>query len=312
MARASVEKRAAAVRQRGSLARAGLWLLVAIAVLAGLIFGGLTWGPNLMRHQIGAKVGELVGRDVNIGRIEVSPLLGRIVMTDLVVLRPPSPKPTLVANRLIVDVSPLAYLHGRVVVRNVQIEDVKARIVRHAPFGFDISDIIERIQQRPSSDSKLEWELDRVSIDRGALEFDDQYVGKLTQISDLSLTLNELSNRADRKSAPAKLDVRLNLDGHPFSLDAVSTPFADSRVLKGHASLADLPLVSLLPYLSLPNDIRPRSGVLGFELGVTLNADSPELISLLEIQGKAGIGEFSLVDGSGHERVSVASLALAL
>jgi uncharacterized protein involved in outer membrane biogenesis len=312
MARASVEKRAAAVRQRGSLARAGLWLLVAIAVLAGLIFGGLTWGPNLMRHQIGAKVGELVGRDVNIGRIEVSPLLGRIVMTDLVVLRPPSPKPTLVAKRLIVDVSPLAYLHGRVVVRNVQIEDVKARIVRHAPFGFDISDIIERIQQRPSSDSKLEWELDRVSIDRGALEFDDQYVGKLTQISDLSLTLNELSNRADRKSAPAKLDVRLNLDGHPFSLDAVSTPFADSRVLKGHASLADLPLVSLLPYLSLPNDIRPRSGVLGFELGVTLNADSPELISLLEIQGKAGIGEFSLVDGSGHERVSIASLALAL
>jgi transcriptional antiterminator NusG len=147
MARESVEKRATAFRQSGSLARGGVWLLAAIAVLAGLIFGGLTWAPNLMRHQIGAKVGELVGREVSIGRIEVSPLLGRIIMTDIVVMRPPAPKPTLVAKRLMVDVSPLAYLHGRVVVRNVQLEDVKARIVRHAPFGFDISDIIERIQR---------------------------------------------------------------------------------------------------------------------------------------------------------------------
>ena len=312
MARASVEKRAAAFRQRGALARTGLWLLVAIAVLSGLIFAGLIWGPNLMRHQIAAKVGELVGREMSIGQIEVSPFSGRIVMTDLVVMRPPAPKPTLVARRLTVDVSPLAYLKGRVVVRNVQLDDVKARIVRHAPFSFDISDIIERIQQRPSSDTKLEWELDRVSIDRGALEFDDQYVGKVTQISDLSLMLTELSNRNDRKSTPAKLDVRLNLDGHPFTLDASSTPFADSRVLKGHATLADLPLVGLLPYLALPDDIRPRSGVLGFDLGVTLNADSPELISLLEIQGKVGVNEFSLIDGTGHERVSVASMALAL
>jgi uncharacterized protein involved in outer membrane biogenesis len=309
---ASVAKRATAFRQHGSLARAGLWLLVAIAVLAGLIFGGLTWGPNLMRHQIAAKVGESVGREVSIGRIEVSPLLGRIIITDLVVMRPPAPRPTVAVKRLTVDVSPLAYLKGRVVVRDVQIEDVKARIVRHAPVGFDISDIIERIQQRPASDGKLEWELDRVSIDRGAFEFDDQYVGKVTQISDLSLTLHDLSNRDDRRSAPAKLDVSLNLDGHPFSLNAVSTPFADSRVLKGHATLADLPLVSFLPYLNLPDDIRPRSGTLGFKLGVTLNADSPELISLLEIQGKVGVGEFSLIDGTGHERVSVASLAFAL
>lgn len=312
MAGASVDKRATAFRQHGSLARAGLWLLVAIAVLAGLIFGGLTWGPNLMRHQIAAKVGESVGREVSIGRIEVSPLLGRIVITDLVVMRPPAPKPTLAVKRLTVDVSPLAYLKGRVVVRDVQIEDVKARIVRHAPVGFDISDIIERIQQRPASDGKLEWELDRVSIDRGAFEFDDQYVGKVTQISDLSLTLHDLSNRGDRKAVPARLNVRLNLDGHPASLDAVSTPFADSRVLRGHTTLAGLPIVSLLPYLTLPDDVRPRSGVLGFEMGVTLNADSPELISLLEMQGKIGLDEFSLIDGAGQERVSVASLALAL
>ena len=312
MARGTVEERAAAVRQHGSLARAGLWLLVAIAVLAGLVIGGLTWGPNLMRHQIAAKVGELVGREVSIGRIEVSPFSGRVVITDLVVIRPPAPRPTLVAKRLSVDVSPLAYLKGRVVVRNVQLEDVNARIVRHAPFGFDISDIIERIQQHPKSDGKLEWELDRASIDRGALEFDDQYVGKVTQISDLSLLLQELSNRDDRKSTPAKLDVRLNLDGHPASLAAVSTPFADSRVLKGQATLASLPIVSFLPYLKLPDDIRPRSGVLGFELGVTLNADSPELVSLLELQGKVGVDEFSVIDDTGHERLSVASLSLAL
>jgi uncharacterized protein involved in outer membrane biogenesis len=312
MAGASVEKRATAFRQHGSLARAGLWLLVAIAVLTALIFGGLTWGPNLMRHQIAAKVGESVGREVTVGQIEVSPLLGQIVITDLVVMRPPAPRPTLAVKRLTVDVSPLAYLKGRVVVRNVQLEDVKARIVRHAPFGFDISDIIERIQQRPASDGKLEWELDRVSIEQGALEFDDQYVGKVTQISDLSLTLKDFSNRGDRKAVPARLDVRLNLDGHPFSLDASSTPFADARVLKGHATLAGLPLVGLLPYLNLSDDIRPRSGTLGFKLGVTLNADSPELISLLEIQGKVGLDEFSLIDGTGHERVSVASLTLAL
>ena len=312
MASGTVEARAAAVRQHGSLARAGLWLLLAIAVLAGLVIGGLTWGPNLMRHQIAAKVGELVGREVSIGRIEVSPFSGRVVMTDLVVMRPPSPKPTLVAKRVSVEVSPLPYLKGRVVVRNVQLEDVNARVVRHAPLGFDISDIIERIQQRPASDGKLEWELDRVSIDRGALEFDDQYVGKVTQISDLSLLLQELSNRDDRKSIPAKLDVRLNLDGHPATLAAVSTPFADSRVLKGQATLAGLPIVGFLPYLTLPDDIRPRSGVLGFELGVTLNADSPELISLLELQGKVGVDEFSVIDGTGHERLSVASLALAL
>ena len=134
MARGSVEHRVAASRQHGSLTSAALKLMVAIALIAGLVLGALTWGPNLARHQIAAKVGELVGRELSIGRIEVSPFTGRITITDLVVMRPPSPKPTLVAKRLSAEISPLAYLRGRVVVRS-SADTVTATTATYCFFG---------------------------------------------------------------------------------------------------------------------------------------------------------------------------------
>ncbi|RPH44265.1 MAG: DUF748 domain-containing protein, partial [Burkholderiales bacterium] len=299
------------VAQRGAIGRRLLWASGIVALLVGLLLAGLTWGPHLARDRIASVLGESLGREVRIGRIDVSPFQGRIVIDALSVASGRPDQPLLAVRRTTVDVDPAAYLHGVVVVRGIRLESPAVRLVRTGPDRFDVSEVLDRFANRPPSQRKTVWRVDRVAVADGRLELDDRVAKKSTAVAGLSLEAVGLTNQDEHVDRPATVDARFTLDGRPVVVQARATPFAADPVFGGDVQLDALPLASVLPYLPLPPDVRPVSGAVTLDLGGTWrkNAVAP---AALDVAGTLSLVGLAVHDAAGQERAAAESLRIVL
>ncbi|MCX7230307.1 MAG: DUF748 domain-containing protein [Burkholderiales bacterium] len=297
--------------QRGAIGRALLWTAGLVALLLGLLLAALTWGPNLARHRIAGFYSEVIGREIRIGHIEVSPFAGRVVVDDFSIASARPDRPALVVKRATVEIEASAYLHGVVVVKGVRLESPALHLVRIGPDRFDFSEVLDRFANRPPSQRKATWRIDRVTVEGGRLDLDDRLVKKATSIAGLSLQAVGLTNQDEHVERPATLDARFMLDGRPVAVQARATPFSSDPVFGGDVKLDALPIAALLPYLPLPADIRPVSGTVTLDLGGTWRqtAAAP---TRLDVSGRLAVDGLAVHDGAGSERVAAESLVVVL
>jgi uncharacterized protein involved in outer membrane biogenesis len=280
-------------------------------MLGAVILAALTWGPNLMRDRIAAAAGERLGRTIAIGRIEVSPFAGRIVLSDLSVEGSEAGKPALTVKRVAADVDPWAWAGGVTVVEAVELDDPVVHVVRTGPDRFDFSELVERFSGGQPPVRRAIWRLDRFVVLRGAVRFDDRVVSTLTRIDGLALTLVDLSRHDDHVDLPAKLSARFALNDRPVALDASATLFAVPRAGEATLRLDGLPVSDLLPYLPLPADVRPTAGTLDVALDARFR-EGGDAAGPLRIEGRIALDGARIEDGAGRERLSAGRLALVL
>lgn len=297
--------------QRGAIGRVLLWTAGLVALLLGALLAALTWGPNLARDRIASFYGEVIGREIRIGHIEVSPFAGRVVVDDFSIASARPDRPALVFKRATVEIEASAYLHGVVVVKGVRLESPALHLVRIGPDRFDFSEVLDRFANRPPSQRKATWRIDRVAIEDGRLDLDDRMVKKATSIAGLSLQADGLTNQDEHVERPATLDARFTLDGRPVAVQARATPFSGDPVFGGDVKLDALPIAALLPYLALPADIRPVSGTVTLDLGGTWRqtAAAP---GKLDVSGQLAVDGLAVHDGAGTERIAAESLVVVL
>jgi uncharacterized protein involved in outer membrane biogenesis len=278
-----------------------------VALVFGLLLAGVTWGPNLMRDRIAAYVGETIGRELRIGRIEVSPFAGRVRLSDLTVASLDPGTPMLSLGHGTVQVDPLASLRGVVVVRGVELESPQVRIVRVAPDRFDFVDVIERFAGRPDSRRKTDWRVDRIAITDGTVTLDDRVVKATTTIDALKLVALGLTNQDALVDQASTLDASLRLGGHPVTIKARATPFAARPGGDADLRVAALPLALALPYLPLPADVRPMAGTVGIDARVAWRPNAPTSERLVA-EGTFTLAGLSIHDAGGLERVAAAGI----
>lgn len=297
--------------QQGAIGRVLLWTAALVALLLGILLAALTWGPNLARGRIADFYGEVIGREIRIGHIEVSPFAGRIVVDEISVASARPDRPALAVRRATVEIDALAYLHGVVVVKGVRLESPALHLVRIGPDRFDFSEVLDRFANRPPSKRKATWRIDRVTVEDGRLDLDDRVVKKSTSIAGLSLQADGLTNQDEHVERPATLDARFTLDGRPVAVQARATPFSGDPVFGGDVKLDALPIAALLPYLPLPADIRPVSGSVTLDLGGTWR-QSAAVPGRLDVSGRLAVDGLAVHDGAGSERVAAESLVVVL
>jgi uncharacterized protein involved in outer membrane biogenesis len=298
-------------RQRGGIGRALLWTAAALLVLAALILAALTWGPNLMRDRIAAEAGERLGRAISIGRIEVSPFAGRVVISDLTVEGSEAGKPALTVKRIAADVDPWAWARRVTVVETLEIDDPVVRVVRIGPDRFDFSEVVDRLSGGPPPARQTIWRLDRLVVVRGSVRFDDRVVQKVSRIDGLELALVDLSRQEDHVDRLAKLQTRFTLNDRPVALDGSATPFATPRAAAATLRLDGLPVSDLLPYVPLPPDVRPTAGTLEIALDAKFREGS-DAAGPLRIEGRMSLDGPRIQDAEGRERLAAGRLALTL
>ena len=298
-------------RQHGRIARRLAWSGLALVVLLGALLAALTWGPNLVRDRIARYVGEVIGREVGIGRIGVSPFAGRVVLSDLSVASTEPGRPMAAVPRATVEVDPLAYLRGKVVVRGVHLDAPKVRAVRIGPARFDFTEVIERFENRPASQRKLVWRIDHVGITDGIVSLEDRVVRKTSTLDVASLALRGLTNDEDRVDQASTLDATMRLDGRPVVVKARATPFAARPAGDVDLRIDALPLVPWLPYLPLPDDVRPASGALDVDLRAGWRPSQPPAERAV-VEGRVAMRELSVRDAGGRERIGVDAIEAKL
>ena len=296
-------------RQHGRVARWLLWGLAAVLALAAVLLATLTWGPNLMREQIAARTSLMLGRTVHVDHISVSPFAGHAVFSNLVIDSLEPGKPMLTAKRVDLKVDPLAYLHGVVVVRSIEMDEPRARIVRTSSGALDLSDVVAQFTNRPASLRRTDWRVDRVALHNGAFAFDDRVVKKVTRIDGLQFSLEGLTNLEATIDQPATLKARFSLDDRPAALDARATLFSEAPAYDVQASLDALPLASVLPYVPLPADIRPTGGAIDLDLRSRYLTRPQQPDQALSLEGRAGLKDVGVADAQGASRLSVRSLS---
>jgi uncharacterized protein involved in outer membrane biogenesis len=280
-------------------------------LLLGALLAALTWGPNLVRDRVARYGGEVIGREVGIARIDVSPFAGRVVLSDLSISSNEPGRPMVSVPRATVEVDPLAYLRGKVVVRGVQLDAPKVRVVRIGPTRFDFTEVIERFENRPASQRRTDWRVDHVGVTDGTVSLEDRVVRKTSTLDIASFALRGLTNDEDRVDQASTLDATMRLDGRPVVVKARATPFAARPAGDVDLRVDALPLVPWLPYLPLPADVRPVSGALDVDLRAGWRPSQPQPERAV-VEGRVAIGELSVHDAAGHERIGVDAVEVKL
>jgi hypothetical protein len=307
--RASATARALRARQRGGIGRRLAWGGVVVALLIGVLLAALTWGPHLMRDRLAAWTSEVVGRAVSVARIDVSPFSGRVVLSDLAIASTEPGSPMLAVSRATVEIDPLPYLRGLVVVRGVQLDGPRLRAVRIAPDRFDFSEVVERLAARPASQRKAVWRIDHVGVTEGTLVLEDRVVRKTTTLEIATLALRGLTNQEAHVDQASTLDATMRLDGRPVVLKARATPFAERPAGDLDLRVDALPLASVLPYVPLPTDVRPVSGAVDADLRAGWRPGATAAERAL-VQGRVALKALSVQDAAGRERAAADAIEL--
>jgi uncharacterized protein involved in outer membrane biogenesis len=307
--RAAVAARTLRVRQRGGIGRRLAWGGVVAALLLGALLAALTWGPHLMRGHLAARASEVFGREVSVGRIDVSPFAGRVALSDLAIASTEPGMPMLAVPRATIEIDPLPYLRGLVVVRGVQLDGPKARAVRTAPDRFDFSEVVERFAARPASQRKTVWRVDHVGVADGSLVLEDRVVRKTTTLDVATLALRGLTNQDAHVDQASTLDATMRLDGRPVVLKARATPFAERPAGDLDLRVDALPLASVLPYVPMPADVRPVSGAVDADLRAGWRPGAASAERAL-VQGRVALKAVSVQDAAGRERVAADAIEL--
>lgn len=307
--RAVAKARALRMRQRGGIGRRLAWGGVVAALLLGALLAALTWGPHLMRERLAAWASQVIGRAVSVARIDVSPFAGRIVLSDLAIASTEPGTPMFAVPRATIEIDPLPYLRGLVVVRGVQLDGPRVRAVRIAPDRFDFSEVVERFAARPASQRKTVWRVDHVGVTDGALVLEDRVVRKTTTLDVATLALRGLTNQSAHIDQPSTLDATMRLDGRPVVLKARATPFAEPPAGDLDLRVDALPLASVLPYVPLPADVRPVSGAVDADLRAGWRPRAAAAERAI-VQGRVALKALSVQDAGGRERVAADAIEL--
>lgn len=212
-------------------AKSGRWVKPTIALggILAVLGVGVTMGPEWARPQIEQAISDKIGRQVTLGAIQVKPLSLSAQIGPIAVRN--ADGSTLLAAQGLTATLGSGIFAGMPHLAKVDLVKPQVHVKRLGADQFDVSDILERLNQQPKSDEPPRFRLDHLTIQQGLATLDDQTVKVQHTLKNLDLDLSDL--RAD--SEPAKKPARL----------AVSAVFNDASL----QALADIGLFTATPHL---------------------------------------------------------------
>ena len=294
--------------------RAHRYLRAAAILLAALVFLFCVawWGvPHLVRHQLETQASERLGRAVTAGRIDFRPWRLELRMHDLAVAGPAPgapPQLTVDAVRLRLAWSSVRYLAP--VVRTLQIEQPRLRIAHRGQGGFDIDDILARLDSVPRDPAAapVRFSLHDLELRGGEVDFDDR--GRAHAVRDLSLRLPLLSSLAAQRETAAEPHLAFTLDGSRFDTSAQATPFASIREGEATLRFEGLDLAPYLSYWPAGLPVRLARGTLDAEVHAAFRQAETPTPANLEIRGRLTAHGPALLDAEGREVLQAERLEL--
>ncbi len=264
------------------------WLRRAAVALAALIVLWLvTWlaVPPLAKGPLERIASEQLGRPLTVGAIEFTPWTLEVTLRDIAIGGAQGGPPQLTIARIYADAELQSLLRLAPVVDALQIDAPHLRLTHLSDGHYDVDDILARLtapSDKPAS-GPARLALHNLTLNGGAIDFDDRMVDKTHAVRQLSLKVPFISTLPAQRDIKVEPHLSFEVGGSRFDSSAQATPFAQTG--KGDATVKweGLDLAPYLPYLPASLPVRVQGAVLDLDLKVAFE-QAPRLAVTLSGQ----------------------------
>jgi uncharacterized protein involved in outer membrane biogenesis len=301
--------------------RLQLWLRWGlIALLFWLLLWVLGWLalPPLLR-ALGEKLAtERLGRVVQLGAIDFRPWSLQLTLHDIRIAgrQPELDKPLLQVQRLHLDADWQSLRHLAPVLTALEIDAPVLHLTQQAAGRWDIDDIMARLQaQQPAPDTgpPAAFALHNVVLRGGAIEFQDDTIGRAHSLRALQVQIPSLSNLPTQRMAKVQPQLAFELNGSRFESTTQATPFAPQPQAEMLLRWSGLDLKPYLAYLPASLPVRVQSALLDAELRVQFAQAAPEATEqkpMLRLSGHLAAYQLQLHDAAQAKLLFLERLTL--
>lgn len=269
-----------------------VWLLAGVLVLWAL--GWLVAAP-LMR-SVGEKMAtQKLGRQVSIGKVDFRPWSLELTIHDLAIAAASGDAPQVQIQRIYMDAELQSVWRLAPVVDALQVDAPMVRLRRLASGGYDIDDVLARLAttEPAPQGGPAGFALYNIAVQGGAMDFQDDAVGRSHTLRALSLQLPFVSSLPSQRDIKVLPRLAFQLNGDVFESQTEATPFAATPQANASIRLADFDLAPYLGYLPESLPVRLQSAVLDAEVQVSF-VQAP--VAALKLQGRVQAKDVKVLD----------------
>ncbi|OYW26283.1 MAG: hypothetical protein B7Z51_10235, partial [Methyloversatilis sp. 12-65-5] len=268
--------------------------------------------PHIVRSLAEKHGSEFLGRQLTLKEVSINPYTLELSLAGLRILESNEETEALSLARLAVNVEWSSLFRGAPIVRSVEIDQPRIRLVRIDESTYNFSDVLNKILDQPSSDDEpARFSINNIVLRGGHVDIDDQPLGRLHTISDIEIGLPFVSNLPSDIALHVEPSVSARVNDAAFALKGKMRPFIDEREATLKLELKALDLARSDEYSPVPLDFRIATGSLDsdIEIGFRQPLKGEPRITL---RGTFGLHDLKLDDKAGAALITLPALDVVL
>jgi Domain of Unknown Function (DUF748) len=278
--------------------RKTLLILAIVLVIFGLL--GFLAAPSIIRSQIETRASAALQRPVTLGAVHLDPYTLRLELDQLHIADRDGKSAFVDIDQVVANASWASVFRLAPVLDELTLQRPRIRIVRTANQQFNFSDIIDRLNAKPSDPNAppARFALSNISVHNGDIQFDDQAMKANHHVEQLELGIPFVANLPSDTDVFVQPLLAMRVDGSPLRIEGHTKPFADSRESTVSFTLDRLDLSRYLGYVPAPLPVAIPSGLLSgtLELHFVQAKPTPQL----ELTGNLQLDGFVLNSSKGE------------
>lgn len=283
------------------------WFLIVLLALAAASWLAL---PSFIKKTAIEQTQEKIGRKLDIGEVAFNPFRLALTVSDVTLYEPDQKTPFFSAKSLLVNASSASIFRLAPVLDEIKLTAPDVHVVRLDAEGighYNFSDILDRIDAMPKSDSKSQFSLANVQLQDGKIRFEDKVTGKDINVQALQIGLPFISNLSGSIDSFVQPQLSADINGTPFHLQGRSKPFASTQESTFAIDIDKLDVVSYLPFVPAELPVILQSAKLSTKLDLSfVRTDGEPKVAL---SGDLALEDVSVQDKSQGQLFKAKKLA---
>jgi uncharacterized protein involved in outer membrane biogenesis len=283
--------------------------LILFLVVFGLL--GAFAAPHLVRSLAEKHGSEFLGRALTIEKVAINPYTLELSVSGVRMLEQNGADEAFSLASLAVDVEWTSLFKGAPVVRSVQVDQPRLRVVRFEEGRYNFSDLLEKLLDQPPSEEPARFSINNIVLHGGHIDIDDQPLASKHTISDIEIGLPFVSNLPSDIELVVEPSISARLNEAAFAIGGRVRPFIDQREATLKLELNALNLARYDEYSPVPLNFRVSSGTLDSD--IELNFLQPlEGEPRVTLRGTLELRDLDLVDRDGRALIKLPALDVVL
>jgi len=289
------------------------WTFYGICVVLFAVFISQVILPSYIKKTVGQQVAAQIGRPLTISDVDFNPFTLTVWLSGLVLYEADNKTRDFSADELILKISPSSLFRLAPVIREVVLKHPVLKLVRKQREGKEennFSDVITHLAAHPDKGEPLRFSISNIQLIDGAIQFDDQVVGKKIHIEAINIGLPFLSNFSSAVDTFVEPGLSANVDGNLVELRGRSKPFSDSYETSLAINFNHIDLVPLLAFSPKPLPFKVNSAKLSSQL--SLNFVMKKNAANVTLSGGATLNDVVLSDFADAPLLKTKSIHVSL